>query len=239
MGERAHRPQGWVVSGQRTTTEEAQPHPSADNWIKVLLSKALPTRARLSFLRPLPFTGPSSLVPGGEQSKQSRGCPRVLRVPRRLAEGHQPYLNQQTRKLAPSPPHNGAVSCRSREGNIRTQRESPPLAFDVSPCLLPDHPVPKTGLIVSPATPPPSFGILVRDPLGSSPTGTRKQIQSRRVDRAVWLDVGKEGRLVTSRGPGGETDFPGSGRRRCGWRRRRAQGREKRLQGKGRQAVPL
>ena len=49
VGERAHRPQGWVVSGQRTTTEEAQPHPSADNWIKVLLSKALPTRARLSF----------------------------------------------------------------------------------------------------------------------------------------------------------------------------------------------
>ena len=49
VGERAHRPQGWVVSGQRTTTEGARPHPSADNWIKVLLSKALPTRARLSF----------------------------------------------------------------------------------------------------------------------------------------------------------------------------------------------
>jgi len=26
-----------------------QPHPSVDNWIKVLLSKALPTRARPSF----------------------------------------------------------------------------------------------------------------------------------------------------------------------------------------------
>ena len=27
----------------------SQPYPSVDNWIKVLLSKALPTRARLSF----------------------------------------------------------------------------------------------------------------------------------------------------------------------------------------------
>ena len=71
--------------------------------------------------------------------------------------------HQQTRRLAPSPTHFRAVSCRSREGNIRTQRESCPLAFDVSPSPLPDHPVPETGFIVSPATPPPSFGILVRD----------------------------------------------------------------------------
>ena len=33
----------------QAATEGGQPHPSADNWIKVLLSKALPTRARLSF----------------------------------------------------------------------------------------------------------------------------------------------------------------------------------------------
>lgn len=151
---------------------------------------------------------------------------------------HQPFISPADQETGPSPPHHGAVSCRSREGNIRTQREKaslPPLAFDVSPCPLPDHPVPETGLIISPATPPPSFSILVQDPPGSSPTGTRKQTRSRQVDR----EVVKEGRVITGRGPCGETHFPGLGRRRCGWRRSRAQGREKRLQGKGRQAVPL
>ena len=44
-----YRLEGWVFSGQKTTTEGGQPYPSADNWIKVLLSKALPTRARPSF----------------------------------------------------------------------------------------------------------------------------------------------------------------------------------------------
>ena len=33
----------------QTTRERVQPHPSADNWIKVLLSKALSTRARSIF----------------------------------------------------------------------------------------------------------------------------------------------------------------------------------------------
>ena len=46
---RAHRPQGWVISGQTTNREGAQPHPSASNWIKPLLIKALPTRTRISF----------------------------------------------------------------------------------------------------------------------------------------------------------------------------------------------
>ena len=46
---RVCRPKGWVTSGQTTTREGVQPHPLADNWIKVLLSKALPTWARLSF----------------------------------------------------------------------------------------------------------------------------------------------------------------------------------------------
>ena len=40
--------QGWTASDQ-TATREVQPHPSADNWIKALQSKALPTRARSSF----------------------------------------------------------------------------------------------------------------------------------------------------------------------------------------------
>ena len=44
-----HRPQGWVTSGQTTTREGVQPHPSAANCIKALLSKALPIRARPSF----------------------------------------------------------------------------------------------------------------------------------------------------------------------------------------------
>ena len=43
------RPQRWVTSDQTTTREEVQPHLSPDNWIKALLSKALPTRARPSF----------------------------------------------------------------------------------------------------------------------------------------------------------------------------------------------
>ena len=43
------RPQGWVTSGQTTTRKGMQPHPSVDNWIKVLLSKTWPTRARPSF----------------------------------------------------------------------------------------------------------------------------------------------------------------------------------------------
>ena len=38
-------PQGWVTSGQTTNWEGAQPQPSADDWIKASLSKALPTRA--------------------------------------------------------------------------------------------------------------------------------------------------------------------------------------------------
>ena len=46
---KAWRPQGWVASGQTTSRKGMQPHPSAENWIKALLSKALPTRARPSF----------------------------------------------------------------------------------------------------------------------------------------------------------------------------------------------
>ena len=46
---RAQSPEGWVALGPKTTREGAQPHPSADNWIKALLSKALPTRARPNF----------------------------------------------------------------------------------------------------------------------------------------------------------------------------------------------
>ena len=43
------RAQGWVTSGQTTARKGVKPHPSADHWIKALLSKALPTRARPSF----------------------------------------------------------------------------------------------------------------------------------------------------------------------------------------------
>ena len=42
-------PKGWVASGQKTTRERAHPQPSADDWIKALLSKVLPTRERPSF----------------------------------------------------------------------------------------------------------------------------------------------------------------------------------------------
>ena len=48
-------PQVWVSLGQTTNRERVQSHPSADNWIKALLSKTLPTRARPSF----PITSPS------------------------------------------------------------------------------------------------------------------------------------------------------------------------------------
>ena len=47
--DRARRPQGGVTSDQVTNREGAQSHLSVDNQIKTLLSKALPTRARLSF----------------------------------------------------------------------------------------------------------------------------------------------------------------------------------------------
>ena len=46
---RAQRPQGWIASGQTTIREGVQPHSSADNWIKALLTKALPTRTRPRF----------------------------------------------------------------------------------------------------------------------------------------------------------------------------------------------
>ena len=62
-----HRPcrlQGWVTLGQTTNRREAQLHPLADNWIKVLLSTALPTRARPSFShhQPLPSGSLHSLL---------------------------------------------------------------------------------------------------------------------------------------------------------------------------------
>ena len=46
---RACRLQSWITSGQTTNRKETQPHPLADNWILVLLSKALPTRPRPKF----------------------------------------------------------------------------------------------------------------------------------------------------------------------------------------------
>ena len=39
---RALRPQGWVSSGQTTNKEGAQPHPSADNWVKDLRARPYP-----------------------------------------------------------------------------------------------------------------------------------------------------------------------------------------------------
>ena len=53
---RACSPQGWVTSGQKLPGSAT--HPSADNWIKVLLSKALPTTADPVF----PITSPSRQV---------------------------------------------------------------------------------------------------------------------------------------------------------------------------------
>ena len=37
---RAHSPEGWIALGPKTTREGAPPHPSADNWLKALQSKA-------------------------------------------------------------------------------------------------------------------------------------------------------------------------------------------------------
>ena len=39
----------WVTSGQTTNREGPQSQPTADNWIKDLLSVVLPTRVRFSF----------------------------------------------------------------------------------------------------------------------------------------------------------------------------------------------
>jgi len=57
----AYRLQDWVISGQTTNREKEQLHPSADNWIKVLLSMVLPIRARTSF--------PSKSLPSGSFHK--------------------------------------------------------------------------------------------------------------------------------------------------------------------------
>jgi len=65
LDHRAHRLEGWVFSSQKTTREGGQPHPSADNWIKALLRKALPTRARLSFSH-------HKSLPSGSLHKPSR-----------------------------------------------------------------------------------------------------------------------------------------------------------------------
>ena len=51
---KACRFQGWVVSGQTANTEGVQPHPLADDQIKVLLSTLLPTSTRPSFSHYLP-----------------------------------------------------------------------------------------------------------------------------------------------------------------------------------------
>ena len=51
---RAYKLQGWVTSGQTTSKVGVQPHLSADNWIKALVTKALLTRARPSFSHLVP-----------------------------------------------------------------------------------------------------------------------------------------------------------------------------------------
>ena len=64
LNNKSLRLQGWVASGQTINREGVQPHPLADNWIKVLLSTALPTRARPSFShhQPLPSGSLHSLL---------------------------------------------------------------------------------------------------------------------------------------------------------------------------------
>ena len=49
-----------------------QPHPSADNWIKALLSKALPTRARPSFFHQEAYTSllASSITQQTEEARR-------------------------------------------------------------------------------------------------------------------------------------------------------------------------
>ena len=49
LNNKSLRLQGWVASGQTINREGVQPHPLADNWIKVLLSTPLLSRARPSF----------------------------------------------------------------------------------------------------------------------------------------------------------------------------------------------
>ena len=75
----AHTPEGQVASGQKTTREGVQTHPSADNWIKALVSKALPTRTRTSFshqqsLLPGRLYKPHSLL----HERAGRGCKKSI-----------------------------------------------------------------------------------------------------------------------------------------------------------------
>ena len=66
----------WVTSGQTTTREGEQPNPSADNWSEVLLSKALPTRAKNSFShrQSLPSTSLHKLLSLIHQKADRRIC---------------------------------------------------------------------------------------------------------------------------------------------------------------------
>ena len=66
----------WVTSGQTTTREGEQPNPSADNWSEVLLSKALPTRAKNSFShrQSLPSTSLHKLLSPIHQKADRRIC---------------------------------------------------------------------------------------------------------------------------------------------------------------------
>ena len=72
---RACRPQGWVTSGQTTTREGVQSHPSVENWIKALLSKALPTRPSHPHCKSLPsgtYTSPLASSIRGQTEEERR-----------------------------------------------------------------------------------------------------------------------------------------------------------------------
>ena len=61
---------GRVTSGQKTTREGAQPHPSADNWIKALLSRPYPQSKTQVFPPAVPTLVSQPLPSEGRQKKQ-------------------------------------------------------------------------------------------------------------------------------------------------------------------------
>ena len=64
------RLQCWLASGQTTNREGTQPHPSADKWIKVLLSSAHQSNSQLY---PAPVPPISKLAQASEIASSTRG----------------------------------------------------------------------------------------------------------------------------------------------------------------------
>ena len=101
---RAWRLQGWIISGQTTNREGVQPHPPADNWIKVWLSPTLPTRTRPSFPHRQSLSSASTTRGQTEQELQSCSLQEENHNHRKLTEMKRQRIISQMKKVKMSVP---------------------------------------------------------------------------------------------------------------------------------------